>query len=178
MKTLTVTEAFPEHVTTIAASAASWFETWETPWLTDSVRLRFSTRLSRAVGRCYPARRIVSLADAVRGFTPRQVLDVLCHEFAHIAAYERWGHFNPLFPLMFLGMLFSGIAGAVAGLGAEDTVLKLTSLLGGALVAGGGGLAAYTIVEAMMHAKREGDRKKMEAAEARKAARKAKRGKA
>lgn len=91
MKTLTVTEAFPEHVTTIAASAASWFETWETPWLTDTVRLRFSTRLSRAVGRCYPARRIVSLADAVRGFTPRQVLDVLCHEFAHIAAYERYG---------------------------------------------------------------------------------------
>jgi hypothetical protein len=44
-------------------------------------------------------------------------------------------------------------------------------ILGGGAVAAGGGLAAYTIAEAMMQAKKQGDRKKAEALEARKAAR-------
>jgi hypothetical protein len=93
--------------------------------------------------------------------------------WVHIANYERWGGFNPLFPLMFLGMLFAGLMAVIAALGGEATgMTKLASLLGGAAVAGGGGLAAYTIAEAMMAAKKEGDRKKAEALEARKAARK------
>ena len=40
------------------------------------------------------------------------------------------------------------------------------------MVAAGGGLAAYTIVEALREAKKEGDEKKRLATEARKAARK------
>ena len=75
---------------------------------------------------------------------------------------------------MFLAMLFSGLAGVAGGIGAEGGQ-KIASLLGGVAVAAGGGLAAYTIVESMMHAKKEGDRKKAEALEARKAARKARR---
>ncbi|HEX6886322.1 MAG TPA: hypothetical protein VF530_23305 [Planctomycetota bacterium] len=93
--------------------------------------------------------------------------------WVHIANYERWGGFNPLFPLMFLGMLFAGAAAVVGALGGEASGLtKLMGLAGGAAVACGGGLAAYTIAEAMMAAKKEGDRKKAEALEARKAARK------
>jgi hypothetical protein len=92
--------------------------------------------------------------------------------WVHIANYERWGGFNPLFPLMFLGMLFAGAAAVVGALGGAATgMTKLLGLAGGAAVAGGGGLAAYTIAEAMMAAKKEGDRKKAEALEARKAAR-------
>jgi hypothetical protein len=94
--------------------------------------------------------------------------------FVHIAGYERWGHFNPLFPLMFLGMLFAGAAavlGAVTGGGEMGGMTKLMILAGGGLVAAGGGLAAYTIAEAMMQAKKQGDRKKADALEARKAAR-------
>jgi len=92
--------------------------------------------------------------------------------FVHIANYERWGRFSPLFPLMFLGMLFAGVASVFAGLGVDDGLMKIASILGGGIVAVGGGLAAYTIVEAMMQAKKEGDRKKKEALEARRAARK------
>ena len=92
--------------------------------------------------------------------------------WVHIASYERWGGFNPLFPLMFLGMLFAGAAGVLGAVGGEATgAAKLMSMLGGAAVAGGGGLAAYTIAEAMVAAKKEGDRKKSDALEARRAAR-------
>lgn len=92
--------------------------------------------------------------------------------WVHIANYERWGGFNPLFPLMFLGMLFAGAAAVVGALGGDAAGLtKLMGLAGGAAVAAGGGLAAYTIAEAMMAAKKEGDRKKADALEARKAAR-------
>lgn len=90
----------------------------------------------------------------------------------HIASYERWGHFNPLFPLMFLGMLFAGLASVLGGIGAGGAQMA-ASILGGAAVGAGGGFAAYTIVESMMHAKKVGDQKKREALEARKAARKA-----
>ena len=73
---------------------------------------------------------------------------------------------------MFLGMLFAGISRVAFAFKLEGSTM-LFALLGGAIVAAGGGLAAFTIVEAMMQAKKEGDRKKAEALEARKAARKA-----
>ena len=93
--------------------------------------------------------------------------------WVHIANYERWGGFNPLFPLMFLGMLFAGVMGVISSLvGDLGGLQKLLGVLGGAGTAAGGGLAAYTIAEALMQAKKEGDVKKAQALEARKAARK------
>jgi len=93
--------------------------------------------------------------------------------WVHIAGYERWGGFNPLFPLMFLGMLFAGLMGVIASLtGDLGGLQKLLGILGGAGSAAGGGLAAYTIAEALMQAKKEGDVKKAQALEARKASRK------
>ncbi len=93
--------------------------------------------------------------------------------WVHIASYERWGGFNPIFPLMFLGMLFAGTASLIRALtGEAGGTSGLFTLVGGGAVALGGGLAAYTIVEAMVQAKKEGDRKKALALEARKAARK------
>jgi hypothetical protein len=103
--------------------------------------------------------------------------------WVHIARYERWGGFNPLFPLMFLGIFFAGaaqlaqVAQAILMLGAFTAgdaisgMWKLASGLGGGILFAGGGLAAFTIVEAMMEAKKEGDRKKAEATEARRASR-------
>lgn len=91
--------------------------------------------------------------------------------WVHIANYERWGGFNPLFPLMFLGMLFAGILGLIGAFAASGLAM-LCGILGGAGMAVGGGLAAYTIAEALMQAKKEGDLKKAQALEARKAARK------
>jgi len=107
------------------------------------------------------------------GLTEVLMLGWAAFTWVHIANYERWGGFNPLFPLMFLGMLFAGAMGVIAGLtGDLSGLAKLMSILGGAGVAAGGGLAGYTIAEALMQAKKDGDRKKAEALEARKASRK------
>jgi len=115
----------------------------------------------------------VGLFNLSAGVPEVALLGWAAFTWVHIAGYERWGHFNPLFPLMFIGMLIAGLSGVVAGLnGSASGLAKLMSVLGGAAVASGGGLAAYTIVEAMMQAKKDGDRKKAEALEARRAARK------
>jgi len=94
--------------------------------------------------------------------------------YVHIAGYERWGKFNPLYAMLFLGMLLVGVSSIFAGLSNEGP-LMISGILGGLLVGGGGGMAAFTIVEAMMQAKKEGDLKKAAAIEARKAARKSSR---
>lgn len=114
----------------------------------------------------------VGFASTSSGIPEVIMLGWAAFTWVHIAGYERWGAFNPLFPLMFLGMLFAGIMGVLGAIGNEaGGLIKLAGLLGGGLVATGGGLAAYTIVEAMRQAKKEGDRKKAEALEARKASR-------
>jgi hypothetical protein len=112
------------------------------------------------------------LAGTSSGIPEVAMLGWAAFTWVHIAGYERWGAFNPLFPLMFLGMLFAGAMGMIGALSADAAgMTKLFGVVGGAAVAAGGGLAAYTIAEAMMQAKRDGDRKKAEALEARKAAR-------
>ncbi len=77
--------------TPVAARARTWFTLWRLPALGEAVRVRFSARMFRAVGRCYPQRRLVSLAAAVAEMEEAQILAILCHEFAHIAAYEHHG---------------------------------------------------------------------------------------
>ena len=91
----------------------------------------------------------------------------------HIAAYARWGNFNPLFPLMFIAMPIVGIGSVLGGRAAEG-LDKVFRMGGGGILLIGGGMAVYTIVEAMMQAKKEGDLKKAQALEARRAARKSK----
>lgn len=90
--------------------------------------------------------------------------------WVHIYAYERWGQFNPIFPLIFIGMLVAGFATAIQAVTGGNGI-EPVGLLGGLTVGIGGGMAAYTIVEAMMDAKREGDAKKVVENERRKAAR-------
>ena len=99
------------------------------------------------------------------------------YTWVHIHAYERWGPFNPIFPLMFLAMLIGGLAragGGLMGAGEVEGMVKTAMILGGAIVAVGGGFAAYTMVEALAQAKKEGDAKKAAALEARRAARRSK----
>jgi len=104
------------------------------------------------------------------GLAELGVLGWAAFSYVHVVNYERWGSFNPLFPLMFLGMLFAGVASVVAALSASG-IWMLFHGIGGAAVGAGGGLAAYSIVEAMMQAKKEGDAKKTVELEKRKAAR-------
>ena len=96
----------------------------------------------------------------------------------HIHAYERWGKFNPIFPLLFAGMAFAGIVSLIGGFsGVAEGFGKIGMIVGGALVGAGGGLAAFTIVEAMMQAKKEGDVKKQAQLEERRRARAARKSK-
>jgi len=91
--------------------------------------------------------------------------------WVHIYAFERGGKFNPLFPLMFLGHAAAGVLAVLGALQGE--AVDLFAAIGGGIVAAGGFLAAYTIIEALRSAKSEGDAKKQAALEARKTARKA-----
>ena len=114
-----------------------------------------------------PARPNLAIAAAEIG-----MLAWAAYTWVHIFAYERWGKFNPIFPLMFLGMVFGGATRVVFSVGdGFGSFSASAAILGGAIVAVGGGLAAYTIVEALMQAKKEGDEKKRAALEARRAAR-------
>lgn len=95
----------------------------------------------------------------------------------HIFAYTKGGHFNPLFPLLFLGPAMAGVLIFFQTLtgGAPFTLPNLPKLFGSLLSAGAGAFAVYTVALAMMQAKKEGDAKKQAALEARKAARAARR---
>jgi hypothetical protein len=93
----------------------------------------------------------------------------------HIFAYRKGAHFNPLFPLLFLGPAFLGTSIVLQTLGGGNLGAHLVELLGSLLSAGAGLFAVYTVVLALMAAKKEGDAKKAQALEARKAARASKR---
>ncbi len=102
----------------------------------------------------------------------------------HIEAYQRGGKFNPIFPMMFLAMAFSGTAsllGNIGGLMSDEPPLSPALLglgaLGSLAVAVGGFFACYTIFLAMKQAKIEGDRKREAARIARKAERSARKSK-
>lgn len=85
---LALEDAFAPHV---AAVARGWFETWQVAPLADAVRVRYSPRMFRAIGRAHPLRCLVTLAAGVRALPEPTVLDILAHEFAHLAAYARHG---------------------------------------------------------------------------------------
>ena len=66
---------------------ARWAHTWQLPGLETRVRVEWSERLTRSLGRAIPARRIVRLSEALRR-RPQLFKQVLCHEVAHVAAWE------------------------------------------------------------------------------------------
>ncbi|MEM9798996.1 MAG: hypothetical protein AAGA20_01640 [Planctomycetota bacterium] len=96
--------------------------------------------------------------------------------FAHIHAYEYGARFNPIFPLMFLGPAIAGALAVLRGAAAiGDFPLAIVGVLGSLIVAAGGIMAMYTMYVTMKVAKEEGDRKKAEDRERRRAERSARR---
>lgn len=72
-------------------AVAAWGALWGVPGLERRVGVRFSARLTASFGRATPARRSVRLAVVLRGGPPAFLAEVLCHEVAHVAAWEIHG---------------------------------------------------------------------------------------
>jgi predicted SprT family Zn-dependent metalloprotease len=68
-----------------------WLERWGTPSLSKSLRIEFSPRLRRAFGRCYQDERLIRLTPSLRDTQSHLLAEILCHEAAHAAVYERHG---------------------------------------------------------------------------------------
>lgn len=97
--------------------------------------------------------------------------------FSHIWGYEHGGKFNPLYPFMFAGPAIAGFLNVIGAAGAfkveNHPGNPAVGLLGSLIVAAGGILAMYTMVVAVKQAKIEGDIKKEQMREYRKAQREA-----
>jgi SprT protein len=76
---------------TLRDAIQSWQSTWHTPGLADLTRVTFSPRLERSLGRCVPATGCVTLTARLRRGSRERLLETLCHEVAHVAAYMLYG---------------------------------------------------------------------------------------
>ncbi len=92
----------------------------------------------------------------------------------HIQSYERGGKFSPMLPIMFLAPAIAGIMAVLKAFsGASVGIGEILGGLGAFAVSGAGWMAAYTMYTAIQEARVHGEAKKVAQAEARKAARKA-----
>ena len=75
----------------MAAALRRWQRLWRAPGLASSASVRFSARLTATAGRCALAKREIVLSVALRDGPEERLLEVLCHEAAHLAAHLRHG---------------------------------------------------------------------------------------
>ncbi len=76
----------------IADYVAALGARWSVPAIANRVEVQFSQRLRSSLGRCVPSRGIVRLNRCLLRAQPALLEEVLCHELAHIAVFERNGH--------------------------------------------------------------------------------------
>lgn len=79
-------EVGPPHV---AAAIAQWEQLWGLPDFARTLTVTFSPRLRRALGRSTPSNGRITLHPALREGPTGRLLEVLCHEAAHVAAARR-----------------------------------------------------------------------------------------
>jgi predicted SprT family Zn-dependent metalloprotease len=65
----------------------AWAELWHVPKLASALRVELSPRLSRSLGRCYPAAGRVRVSPQLFDEPRETVREVLCHEAAHVATH-------------------------------------------------------------------------------------------
>ena len=70
---------------------AKWAGLWKTPRLPQLVTISYSSRLRRSLGRTRPVSATVTLNSQLAAAPRAVVLEVLCHELAHIAAHQLYG---------------------------------------------------------------------------------------
>ena len=75
----------------IQAKSAEYFLLWGRPGLANSVIIQFSDRLRSSLGRTRVDVRRVRLNSLLASANKQLLNEVLCHELAHIAIYERFG---------------------------------------------------------------------------------------
>ena len=79
----------PERLVT--ETVEQWARLWELPALASAVSVAFSRRLRTTLGRSTPATRRVVMNAALLDGADARLLEVLCHELAHVATYLRYG---------------------------------------------------------------------------------------
>lgn len=75
----------------IDAALRSWGRLWKDPELPRQLSVTFSRRLRVTLGRCTPATGRVVLSERLKSGSASRLLEVLCHEAAHVAAFRRHG---------------------------------------------------------------------------------------
>lgn len=70
---------------------AEWASAWSVTDLASMVRVGFSDRLTRALGRCTPETGSIRLNRKLSKTNHEILREVLCHEVAHIAVWRLYG---------------------------------------------------------------------------------------
>ncbi len=78
----------PRHHTQVLKR---WAKCWGTPDIVRQVRISYSQRLRRSLGRVRPKSGIITLHAWLATAPHSILLEVLCHELAHVAAYNIHG---------------------------------------------------------------------------------------
>ena len=73
------------------ALMTAWAEVWGVPGLERRVKLSWSGRMHRSLGRCLPTLGVVRINDQLAEGQEDLLTEVLCHELAHVAACELHG---------------------------------------------------------------------------------------
>ena len=69
-------------------SLKRWSDRWGTPDLPGLLVVEYSTRMSRNLGRCYPAQYLIRLNPVLSQIKNASLLrETICHEAAHVAVY-------------------------------------------------------------------------------------------
>src|SRR6516164_2284669 len=77
--------------TLLNAKMRRWAKLWRAPGLQNRVSVSFSERMERFLGRSVPRTGTVRLNAWVLGDNPELLEEILCHELAHIAAFQLHG---------------------------------------------------------------------------------------
>jgi predicted SprT family Zn-dependent metalloprotease len=64
-----------------------WAAAWNVPSLPSRVRIEFSSRLTRSLGRCEPRAGVIRLNPGLQDGDPDALREVVCHEAAHVATW-------------------------------------------------------------------------------------------
>jgi predicted SprT family Zn-dependent metalloprotease len=68
-----------------------WGALWGVPDLESGISVTFSGRLKKSLGRCRPSLGRITLRSDLQNENSSRLVEVLCHEAAHVAAYKLFG---------------------------------------------------------------------------------------